>query len=153
MSIIYDALKKVESQQAAAQPQAQQAKPDKPRKSRRTLYLALALIAAAGLFAVTRNQRTPPKTAVDGPFASNGMMSISSPEELPLTEPGPEYLSPDSFVLNGIFSSAEGNYALVNNRIVKTGDKLATATVKDITMDGVDLELDGSVIKLLNTAK
>ena len=55
-----------------------------------------------------------------------------------------------SFVLNGVFFSGNEGYALINNRVVKKGDVIDGATVVGIALDEVDLEAEGSVIKLSN---
>jgi hypothetical protein len=52
-------------------------------------------------------------------------------------------------VLNGVFFSGPDAYGLINNQIVKTGDQIAGATVKKITVTDVELETaDAKVIKL-----
>ena len=51
-------------------------------------------------------------------------------------------------VLNGIFFSENQGYALINNRIVKEGDTVDGAIVDRISLDGVDLNSGGLVIKL-----
>lgn len=56
--------------------------------------------------------------------------------------------SQEPFVLNGIFFSDNKGFALINNQIVAVGDKVSGATVKRISADEVELDLDGSTLKL-----
>ncbi len=51
-------------------------------------------------------------------------------------------------VLNGVFFSRNKGYALINNRIVKEGDKISTAVVKKISLDKVELDNAGELIML-----
>lgn len=160
MSIIYEALKKVESSQSQAAAQTGTPQPDKRPKSRRRTYLLFVLAMLAGLFAANLlYEWLTPK-----PAAETTAKRETSPEipEAPTPPPGPAVeelsetaeLSPSSFMLNGIVYSPGGDsYALINNRVVKTGDKVGGATVLEISVDQVDLDLGGSVVKLLNTAK
>jgi hypothetical protein len=74
----------------------------------------------------------------------------SLPDE---TRVEPQKVSPLAFVLNGVFFSGDEGYALINNQIVKKGDKVKGATVKQITLEEVDLEWEGSLIKLSNSPR
>ena len=53
-----------------------------------------------------------------------------------------------TLILNGVFSSGEESYALINNQIVKLGDKISGAVIKKIAPEEVLLDSDGSEIKL-----
>lgn len=52
-----------------------------------------------------------------------------------------------SLVLNGIVISAGASYALINNKIIREGDKIEATTVVRITKDSVELK-DSRVLKL-----
>jgi len=54
----------------------------------------------------------------------------------------------DELVLNGIFFSKDGSYAVINNQIVKVGEMVNDATVREIQEDEVTLEYRGGVLKL-----
>jgi len=60
--------------------------------------------------------------------------------------------TPPVFTLNGVFFSGNEGYALINNRIVKQGDKIDGATVVQIFLDEVDLDFGGSIIKLSSSS-
>jgi hypothetical protein len=52
--------------------------------------------------------------------------------------------------LNGLFFSNNQGYVLINNQILKEGDEINGVIVKRITLDGVELDAQGSIIKLPN---
>jgi len=54
----------------------------------------------------------------------------------------------DALVLNGIFFSGEEGYALINNQIVKAGEVVNGATVREINKEDVTLEAKGETFKL-----
>lgn len=153
MSIIYDALKKVETSQA----NDAKTKIDKGVKSKPKIYLLYALMICLGLFMANifygwLSQKkpadkkepylapTPPTAALETNVSVEVEMETQK-ESLP------------AFTLNGVFFSGGEGYALINNRIVKKGDKIGGATVVQIFLDEVELELDGSIIKLSNSAR
>jgi hypothetical protein len=55
-----------------------------------------------------------------------------------------------TYVLNGLFSADNASYALINNSIVQAGDTIEGAKVVRITADNVELEVDGRTITLSN---
>ena len=59
-----------------------------------------------------------------------------------------EMNSKSGFMLNGIFSSSEKSYALINNQIARVGDKISGAVIKKITSEEVLFDFEGSEIKL-----
>jgi type II secretory pathway component PulC len=56
--------------------------------------------------------------------------------------------SKQPLVLNGVFFSQDEACALINNRVVKVGDEIEGATVRNIDADKVELEIRGSKITL-----
>jgi len=168
MSIIYDALKKVETSQTGDS----KTKTDKGFKPKPKIYLLYALMICLGLFiANIFYGRLLPKPSLNTTDTVTGgrplidkKQTVSSSQ--PPTEPAAlqtstsvetkmetQKESPPLFTLNGIFSSGNEGYALINNRIVKKGDKIDGATIVQIFLDEVDLEFDGSIIKLSNSAR
>lgn len=144
MSIIYDALKKVEKTLVNENP-----KP-KPKS-----YLLVALAACLVLFiANILIKLQPPRLDKKDTVLQPLPKAVSPPESAPVedTAEAPKE-TPSSFALNGVYFSGGEGYALINNRIVKEGDKVNGATVTQIFLDEVELEKEGSVIKLSNTAK
>jgi len=167
MSIIYDALKKVET----AQSNEPKAKPAKKARPKPKAYLFYALIICLGLFIVNffyglpssqkhkgeggvtvkaiagADKKEPPnQPLIKGDFAVQAKMptghKIDTPKE-----------SASALVLNGVFFSGNEGYALINNRIVRQGDKVDGATVTKIQLDEVELERDGSFIKISSNIK
>lgn len=150
MSIIYDALKKAQKAIGAGA---------KPQSAAPPLLL-YALIICLGLFILntffTLLSRSKKSTAAPTePLPLVKKTQVASPaspiQELPEGASVPatakkELLS--SLVLNGIFFSENEGYALINNRIVKEGDTVEGATVKQINLDGVELERDNITVKL-----
>ena len=167
MSIIYDALKKVETSQT----DDSKTKIDKGFKSKLKIYLLYASMICLGLFiANIFYGRLLPKPSLNttdivtsGQPPADKKQTVSSSQ--PSTEPDALQTSasvetkietqkenPPSFTLNGVFFSGAEGYALINNRIVKKGDKIDGATVVQVLLDEVDLDFGGSIIKLSNSA-
>ena len=175
MSIIYDALKKVENTSAAA-PAAEPEKKDVPPKPKHRFYLIYMLVASLGLFIgnsffgflsptdKTLKEQIKPLT---GLFSSAKDKKKKGPALLVIapTEPKTDKKversegfnglisnikreTQPSLVLNGIFFSDNEGFALINNQIVKVGDTVGTAKVKSITVNEVELDNAGSVVKL-----
>lgn len=83
-------------------------------------------------------QQISPDTSGQKPLLKDTLSLSSDAETEPLT----------SFILNGLFFSAEDAYALINNQIVKEGESVDGATVKRIDEDGVELEFNGAKVEL-----
>lgn len=158
MSIIHEALKKVEASQA----NGLKAQVNNPSKTSRKIYLFYALMVCAGLFlanllygylfpepsweAINLAAKGRAPTASIAPRAQDpsAASSVSAPSSKAIPSP---------FFLNGVFFSGDEGYALINDRIVKKDDKIEGATVVQITLEEVSLEFNGSIIKLSNSAK
>jgi len=178
MSIIYDALKKVETSQA----NDSKTKIDKDSKSKPKIYLLYALMISLGLFIANifygwLSQKPTLKTTDIAGQQAVVWLPIAKATVQPPADKKEPYLAPTlptdalqasasvetkmetqketlpPFTLNGVFFSGGEGYALINNRIVKKGDKIERATVVQISLDEVELELDGSIIKLSNSAR
>jgi type II secretory pathway component PulC len=170
MSIIYDALKKVERINYGGKSVAA----DKRHKPNLKILLFYVLIVGIGFFFgnvifnfFTKHQqgKTPVLTTAnlaDKSRPAQTKQNSKSLQELPkaeITSPSettsgvsakPKEQPKPALVLNGIFSSGEEGYALINNQIVKVGDVVDGAKVARIDLDGVQLEINGSTIKLNN---
>ena len=165
MSIIHDALKKLEEPKQINYLGIQAQKSQKPKLK---IYLIYIAVACVGLFmtnsffnfvskpakgniktmAKTRPPvtigRIPPQLAEKTSTSENEIFvpkETVQQEEL-ATGQGP------SFVLSGVFFSQDKGYALINNRILKEGDVIDGATVARITLDEVELKTESSTIKL-----
>lgn len=165
MSIIYDALKKVERSQNINP----EIKINKADKARHKIYLIYALVVVLGFFAANLLwgfliKPLPAKVNV----ASGDAVKIAKAQEIkpvgqraleaqvsipaaPTPAPSPAAATPETkpeLTLNGIFFSEDEGYALINNQIVKQGDTVDGAKVVRIDVAEVELESQGSVIKL-----
>ena len=148
MSIIYDALKKVETSLTGDS----KTKIAKGVKSKPKIYLLCALMICLGLFIanIFYGWLSPKKEPYLAPTLPTAALETSISVE-PEMETQKETLP--AFTLNGVFFSGGEGYALINNRIVKKGDKIERAGVVQISLDEVDLEFGGSIIKLSNRAR
>lgn len=168
MSIIYDALKKVET----SQDNDSKTKTDKNSKSKLKIYLLCALMVCLGLFIANIFYGSLlPKPSLNTADIVTGAQPLTDKKQAlsrsqPPTKPAAlqtsasievktetQKESPPPFTLNGVFFSGGEVYALINNRIVKKGDKIERASVVQIFLDEVELELDGSIIKLYNSPR
>lgn len=156
MSIIYDALKKVEKTSGAE-------KADKSKKPYYKVYFFYILIAAVGILLANAffnfisgslrpgqkitpiNISPPPKQSPPPPVPS----PIAPEAELQPQQSGVvgKQLAPQ-WILNGIFFSENEGYALINNQIVRQGDTISGATVVKISSNEAELSFADSVIKL-----
>lgn len=155
MSIIYDALKKVERKVHPAQNETPGISVEKKRNPALTSYLVPVLIvcflivAAGILFSAVRQKPQAPLAAPLKVSPVITQMPPPQPEALPLSSEAPSQPSqPPQLTLNGIFFSQDGGYALVNNEIVREGDVVDGVTVVRILSDAVELDYNGSPFKL-----
>lgn len=164
MSIIYDALKKIERSQDQIDSSVK-INPvrntkltntknkisngvNKGGKPRLKIYPVYVLAACLGLFltAISFNLLTRQSQQDPAPLETNiPNLETNAPIAIP-SEVEKESQAP--LILNGVFFSEEQGYALINNQIVKEGDVVEGALVLRITLEEVELELNGSTIKL-----
>lgn len=152
MSIIYDALKKVERLGNIVSESQKLDKESRPKLQKRKfqVYFLYALVVFSGFFIASvffnfLKPRHLPLAAV-APLPKEESVMLLKIKEIKPAEPNP--LPRPSLVLNGIFYSQEEGYALINNQILKVGDTIKGAVVKRIGEDEVELELSGEVIRL-----
>ena len=159
MSIIYDALKKVENKLEESKTHDMRivlfAKKNLPIKIF-ILFLAvlsLGFFMAKALFSFGFAQKSIPAASLPAPINTSRapkQQVINIPQELneksASIEPGVSAPSQNkasdlsSLVLNGIFFSGQEGYALINNQILKEGDVIEGAKITRITLEGVELE-------------
>ena len=145
MSIIYEALKKVENTPSPKMEKATL----KSRPILRSVFLYLLIICAGlflanAFFAFLSSPKKPAGAVKTIPAASANNVASSAALELKKGSQAP-------FILSGVFFSEDEGYAIVNDQIVRAGDTIGGATVKQITLSEVVLEnWDSSVIKLTN---
>ena len=149
MSIIYDALKKVEESNLPALKEKNN-KEIPALKSKIRNYLIYALFLILGLFFAniffSYLNRKPaaaiPQNKLPEPAPLQQAKILSPVVESNEIPPKP------TFILNGVFSSGNESYALIDNQIVRIGDKIKGAVLKKITSEEVTLNFAGSEIKL-----
>lgn len=164
MSIIYEALKKIEKTvNKAPLPQGKSgtekisiAKHSPPLPAYIVIILAiLAIMFGAGLVAhllLIPKIKGPKKTLTQEPIQQADAPSpANSPK--PIEEEKPKTAPPLALTLNGVYLQRDQPYALINNRIVKAGDNIHGAIVKEIRLEKVTLESEGKVITLVNPEK
>jgi len=159
MSIIYDALKKVEKSNSVT-PKTEDKKSVSSAGPKIKTYLLYILVVCLG--AVIANMflgvfTKPVKVVKVNKTAALPVLPPAvpaAPKVLPpvvLPSPPAEPQKQAEFpplVLNGVFFSQAEGYALINNRIVKEGDTVDGALVKRIRLEEVELEFEGFVTKL-----
>jgi hypothetical protein len=173
MSIINDALKKVE--------QTREQKTDAPSgvKPERNLPLALIYIVVGCLGFLTaktaysfinahfskqpRQEKAVEKNTLPAfrnsavkqaktPPAAIAVPAAKETKKVP-ARPSPVTPAASGFALNGVFFSGNEGFALINNHIVKEGDSIEGAVIQRITLDEVDLSINGSTVKIYTYAK
>lgn len=155
MSIIYDALKKVEKSGESVLRNNKEV-PLPKNKIRNALvyllFLALGLFAAKAFFSYLDQQPTKEKPVKQ---TKTTVIQNNTPKIPPLQEPqlppaikSTHLPEKPTFILNGVFSSGKESYALINNQIVKLKEKINGAVITKIAPEEVLLDYDGSQIRL-----
>lgn len=149
MSIIYDALKKVERSDGLASI----SKFEKSRKlNKRTLILyifslACGIILANAIFSFLNRPSPAIRVASIKQKTAAPAVPAVSRQDMPIAEtyvpPVAEEQKGPKLVLSGVFFSQASSYAIINNRIVKEGDTIEGAVVKRINQEDVILESSG----------
>lgn len=126
----------------------------------RTYLLYVGMVCVGFFMASIFFKALAPRIAKEIP-ARQSPPQTEPPEELPGVSAPPEAevvapeeiqtILPPTLSLNGIFSSRDGNYALINNQVLKVGDSIEGATIKWIGATEVELEFGGSAFKLSTT--
>lgn len=166
MSIIYDALKKVENslmnsggqKKEAPVPQVK-AVPPKINKTpgfKPKVFLLVILLACLGVFIANMVMKKPASPIVKNepqslpPAKEKEALPKEAPVELikPIEPADKRKQLQSQLVLNGVFFSGDEGYALINNHIMKTGDSIEGATVVKITQEEVELSYEGANFKL-----
>jgi type II secretory pathway component PulC len=159
MSIIYDALKKVEKNTN----RDIIAKVNKERSGKKIMtYLLYVLFACAGLFIANTifgvlSPKVKPQAAprVTAPVALKPAKetTVKAKETAPAAAIIEVKKAPEipPLILNGVFFSKDKGYALINNRVVKQGDFVEGIKVKKVNLDNVELETSGGLNFKLST--
>jgi len=156
MSIIDEALKKTEEaiQRNSAKETSKPINKQKPKPYLIYIFTLIACIFLASLiFTIIKhknepvNPSEPLKTTPIEKESQTPKTLPAAASPLPEEQPKPE----KKFILNGIFFSDNGTYALVNNQIVRKNDLVDGAKVEKITVNSVELNNEGKIITLSTT--
>ncbi|MFA4888197.1 MAG: hypothetical protein WC628_01300 [Candidatus Omnitrophota bacterium] len=162
MSIIYDALKKVENSKNNKFKTVIPAAGLKKVNS----YFIYAAVVVLGLFVgnlflsfLTPKEFRPAKLkpiaeapkAPDAASTSNlGAPSNKTAALAPQVKTEPQQYD---FNLDGVFFSGDTAFALINDQVVQRGDIVSGALIRKISLDSVELEVKGRITTLLNRNK
>lgn len=161
MSIIYDALKKVEKTADKSSP----VKEPKIRNTRKPKpILIYILVILIGLYAgnIIMGKMTKPKPK-NAPVIPPSLTSVRqhdvapTPQPAPVEKPAPKHellrTREPSLTLSGVFFENDKGSALINNQILKVDDTILGAKVEEIHLDKVILDFEGRKITLINARK
>jgi len=173
MSIIYDALKKVETKIDKPGNNPLQFKMHKEAKPKPKFYayLIYVLVLCGGFFAafllfkfifpegqLTAKTATQPAAVAPlkiSPKIAPENVAPESPQEIPPSSKDNLLLPPETqeritplFIVSGVFFSENQGYAIINDRVVKQGAVIEGAMVERINADGVQLKYEGVAIEL-----
>ena len=159
MSIIYDALKKVER----STNKDIITEVNKERSANKlTPYLLYALVACGGIFAANMvfTVFSPPATSPKPAKITKPAVVKEAPVPIPsktitpapttIVEAKIEPMIPP-LMLNGVFFSKNQGFALINNKVVKQGDSVEGIKVRKVNLDDVELETSTGVKFKLTT--
>ena len=146
MSIIYDALKKLEKKRPPSD-QLQDGQPDVAAKARK---LRPIIIAVAAVLIVTAVAFLSIKglNGKKGIFSKNKKTLPHKQVPLEVSEAQKGQLSGKKFVLSGIIYSREKSLAIINEKTLAIGETIEGATVSNITEKVVTITFDGEKASL-----
>ena len=156
MSIIYDALKRIDNKKTSTDNKTQDASKiggsggNKPKIPWLRYFMAvLLLIAFSGLmreYLVKRNSRSKAPASSEQQVIKPGIVSL--PQAASDKQASPSQKQLRGFSLTGIFFT-EGEYiALINNEMVKLGDSINGFKIVGIGPQGVDVEHEGMTYRI-----
>ncbi|MBI4981684.1 MAG: hypothetical protein HZC15_00825 [Candidatus Omnitrophica bacterium] len=150
MSIIHDALKKVEQAQNV-KAQNVITPENHSGHGRKNNFIFVIFAVVFGLFTLNLLLKYSPDKAVK-------KVVQPLPVEAKLTSFSESFALKTSnktvsLVLNGVFLADNEWFALINNQIVKKGQEINGAVLKNISFDEVELDSQGSILKLSNQQK
>lgn len=164
MSIIYEALKKMQGASAAPPPAPAGApaslKPHPPKSSLKKQTSITFIGIALGILLSWMSMH---KLTISSPTQKTAQPKTTQPLRIPSPPPSTAAPAPSNtpdtqtsrqqmpeFLLNGIVLSEEGNLALINDQITKVGDEIEGAKIEEITNTQVVLDFKNQKILLKN---
>jgi len=155
LSIIYDALKKVEKTNGKNSQEINGNRSNnKPRPALIIIFLVLLIIFGFNLIN-NLSKRPKAKPALPSVTMAEPAKELlpSVPEVKPETLKKPAQAQEPVLNLNGIFFEKKKGYALINNQILSVKDTIEGARVKEIGLNKVVLEFEGREITLNSYSK
>jgi len=155
LSIIYDALKKVEKTNGKNSQEGNGNRSNNnPRPALIIIFLVLLIIFGFNLIN-NLSKRPKAKPALPSVPMAEPVKELlpSVPEVKPETLKKPAQAQEPVLNLNGIFFEKKKGYALINNQILSVKDTIEGATVKEIGLNKVVLEFEGREITLNSYSK
>lgn len=155
MSIIYDALKKVERSIEVEKKDSHEAAVGLKSKIKLPLFYTLIIILGFSLASVffkfidlsSKGKKIP--QSLTPSVVSSPVVNVNQDTALTvLKENTNPTNSATSLALNGIFFSEGQGYALINNQIVRENDTIDGAKVLKITSNAVELDSAGATVIL-----
>ena len=180
MSIIYDALKKVEGRFQEAGDISHEPKIEKKRTFKLKVYLIYAIVVVLGFLSANLFNRfiisgfiSSVKSEALKDTEQAAVAEVAPPVSLPsqsqttpaavqgaqeISSPGKDKASvlqeaPLALALTGVFFSGKEGYALINNQILREGDTVDGAVVTRVSVEEVDLKYRDSEIRLPTHSK
>jgi hypothetical protein len=135
MSIIYEALKKVENKLELTGKKNIVADVKRIAQKKPYYFYLVAIVVGLTLASITYN-------VISKRYLAK-VVKISASDQ------GPAKLG-NEITLNGIVFTGDSNYALLNNQIVREGDAVRGIMVKRITSEVVELDKNGVLYRLSN---
>jgi type II secretory pathway component PulC len=146
MSIISDALKKVENSSENRPQLLGSPEPGKKGINRLVVFLLAALTIGIGLFKTLTTRHTPTKQQSS---SSSTSLTTSVIPEIQQAALVPAPLEDEKLIqLTGIALMEGKNFAIINGNVFQEGDKVGGAKLVKITKDAVTIDREGRQIQL-----
>jgi len=159
LSIIYDALKKVEKNVDKGTSDNEETKTKDTNKPKPILIYILVILLGlyAGNFVFkfwTKSKTKAMPPAILESVAPASKIATPVHIEKPALRLSELVKTPEpTLSLNGVFFEQDQGYALINNQILRIEDTIQGAKVEEITLGKVVLEFEGRKITLLNSPR
>jgi len=115
------------------------------------LTFVIGIVAAIGIFkaldkSLAKNRASPPSVTEVAPPIKEAAKKALKPEISKKKKHIPSELP--ELTLNGIALSGSERWAVINDKVVKTGDKIGGASIAGISEDAVYLDFQGESFSL-----
>ena len=150
MSIIHEALKKVQNDLEHKSSSPVAAPGPSPKRAGKTALLLLLLfltaLSAGYLYLHAQSSKqtvaTPATPAPQTPPPAQ-VSAAAQPAPQPVPPSAPKPQDPHAFNIQGIMSDQRGNVALINDKIYAEGDAIDNGKIVRISLDSIVISRDG----------